>query len=308
MTYTFRHTRKNADVLFGSRIIAFRNYEYKTTDKEEAAQIIAHPSHGVSILSDYRLTPMGIRTIFSNDPDKDMEIFIKKHGQKMVEDTTIIIGTHNQAGRLDNCLSSLFACTTPGFHLIISLNEASMEVRKVVDKYYKFGEGRTTLIYTGNPPYSKWANQAVSEAKTKYIVHLNDDTILRRYWLEGMLQLMHSKKKAKMITLASIGKDSQQKENWGATIGGYGMENQIIGFCAMMRKVDAKWSEEYQTSYMDFEKCNEIRSKGGEIWVDRRFPIIHLGGETRKTIKGDNDLIAKDRQLYQTKWQDTIYI
>jgi len=221
-----------------------------------------------------------------------------------VNDVTIVIGTYKNPDLIEECLYSIKESTPRGYKVIVAFNGGDTRTGEILSEYRHLYMD-LKVVKTKNPPFSVWANRCVDEVKTKYVVHLNDDTIVQPYWLESMLWLY-----TLSDNIGMVGKDCMSKNRLPTTWDGITKpttEKYIVGYCVLMKKEDAYWDEEYKSGYMDFDKSHKMIEDGKTLLRENDFPIVHYGGKTRKYVPNDSSLLAKDRKLYETRWRNTPY-
>lgn len=284
--------------------IFFKNGKYETNDLDIIKILIKHSSYKHEFDTPNELfvtTSKGeIRDVFNLD-DKSREKL--KYDLKSIKKVTIIIGTRYNPENLENCLASLYKCTPKGYKLILVNNQANEESVKIIEKYKKvFGKNMTVITNKENKGFSEFNNQAVRKAKTAYILFLNDDTILKNGWLQSMICILETYPNA-----GAVGKMALLKNRKTLQLGGVlsnGQSPYIFAYCMLLRKKDARFDERYKVAgWEDIDLCEELKAKGYLLYVEREFPIIHLGGEsTMKRTPNVLKIYAQNQKLYELKW------
>ncbi|MCL4543831.1 MAG: glycosyltransferase family 2 protein [Chloroflexi bacterium] len=97
---------------------------------------------------------------------------------------------HNNPSLLEQCLSSVRAnCTLP-FRFIVVDNADNSEVQRVARHYL---EEPDVLIVNSEPQgFAKNHNRAFTQASGEFFLLLNDDTVVLRRALEGMVSVLQS--------------------------------------------------------------------------------------------------------------------
>lgn len=130
---------------------------------------------------------------------------------------TIIIPTLlQQPELLARCLVSLFKLdTTAAFEILISVN-STKEVFEKIEPLQKFESKCLWLFLNKNTGFTGAVNAGISNAKTRYIVLLNDDTEVTPRWLEELL-LTQQQTGADMVASTIFLQNTKQIDSQGFT-------------------------------------------------------------------------------------------
>lgn len=105
---------------------------------------------------------------------------------------SIIIPTRNQGKILDRCLESIFSLSTYTDYEVIIVDNGSDEAEtlEIISSWELKHPNQLRTIKLDIPfNYSKLNNQAVAKASGKYLLFLNDDTVVISFdWLEAMVE------------------------------------------------------------------------------------------------------------------------
>lgn len=103
--------------------------------------------------------------------------------------TSIVIINWNGAKYLKNCLNSIFNQTYHNFEVIIVDNNSDDDSLKIINC---FTRKIKLIINNKNLGFAKANNQAIEivikENKSKYVVTLNNDTVVNKNWLYALIQ------------------------------------------------------------------------------------------------------------------------
>ena len=106
---------------------------------------------------------------------------------------SIVILTFNQMRYTKECIQSIDKCTPRNQHEIILVDNGSTDgsvqwLRKLVrqNRHYKLIENETNL------GFAKGCNQGIQTASGEYVLLLNNDTVVTKDWLSGMLATLQS--------------------------------------------------------------------------------------------------------------------
>ncbi|MDJ0531193.1 MAG: glycosyltransferase [Xenococcaceae cyanobacterium MO_207.B15] len=116
---------------------------------------------------------------------------------------SIIIPTRNQGKLLNHCLESIFNLSTyPHYEVIIVDNESDdTETLEIITTWEKQHPNKLRTIKLDIPfNYSQLNNEAVTHASGKYLLFLNDDTVvISPDWLEAMIE------QAQRVSIGAVG-------------------------------------------------------------------------------------------------------
>ena len=105
---------------------------------------------------------------------------------------SIIIPTRNQGKILNHCLESIFSLSTYSSYEVIVVDNGSDEAEtlEIIRSWEAKHPNQLRTIKLDIPfNYSQLNNQAVAETSGKYLLFLNDDTIVISFdWLEAMVE------------------------------------------------------------------------------------------------------------------------
>lgn len=119
---------------------------------------------------------------------------------------SIVILSYNQLEYTKNCLESIKKYTDVPYEIIV-VDNASSEPGCV-----EYLESRKDIIFIKNNENRGFAggcNQGIKISKGKYIMLLNNDTIVTKHWLSNMVDLLEKNKNIAMtgpLTNATVGK------------------------------------------------------------------------------------------------------
>lgn len=99
----------------------------------------------------------------------------------------VIVCVHNALDDVKECLNSLIAKKTMEFNLIIINDGSNLETLTYLNSFSK--EWNALLIsYANSRGYTKSANEGLKSSKGDYVILLNSDTIVTKFWIEKLLK------------------------------------------------------------------------------------------------------------------------
>lgn len=249
---------------------------------------------------------------------------------------SIIILTHNGKKFLGECLDSLKKQTYSNFEIIVVDNASTDSSTKFIEKNYP----KVRLIKNKfNLGYAGGNNVGIKNAKGKYIVILNNDTIADREWLKELVMTAKSNKKIGIVggkvyysdhpnKIQSIGGRLREWDNFilfGSRIGKnqedigqyekWGEIDYAIG-CAFLIKKEVLnkiglFDEKYFIYNEEIELSYRAKKAGYKIVYAPKAKIWHHGsavvrGETYKKVyftqRNKIRFILKNFELYLIIW------
>lgn len=222
---------------------------------------------------------------------------------------TIIIPTHNRVDLLDRCLKSLGKTTYRDYRIMVIDNENDqIEARQYLEAL------RDEVISIANLPgqgfsFSYVMNEAVRQAKTDYVLFLNDDTeIITPEWLSSMIGY------AELPGVGAVGALLRYKngrvQHAGVVHGINGMcdhafklvqrgNNGYLSYITMARNCSAVTAacmltrrqlflsvggfdeNRFAVAYNDPDYCHRLRERGYRIVYTPNAELLHFEGQTR---------------------------
>lgn len=208
------------------------------------------------------------------------------------DQVSIIIGTHNHPEILKKCLNSIFAFTNSGYQMILVLNGAGETAKKLVNRFSALNED-TIIIKNknNNKNFSQWNNEAVKLADRKYVLYLNDDTVVSFRWLESMVDIIDN-------------------DPYCGAVGKLLLTDSIptkvpTGTCLLLRREDAWFDPRYYNGYYyeDLDLIRRLRKRGFKVIMENTYPISHIGRSTSDTIPEIKIKESINEKVFRKIWK-----
>lgn len=240
-------------------------------------------------------------------------------------DVSIIIPVYNKWGYTYNCLKSILSTDSKCTYEIIIADDCSTDETSDLEKYVK---GVIHVRNEHNLNFLKNCNHAAEYAKGRYVLFLNNDTLVMRDWLQSLYDLIESDATIGMVGSKFIYPDGTLQEAggivWSDGTGlNYGRGSDpndaeynfvrdvdyISGASIMLsRELWDKvghFDERYTPAYFeDSDLAFKVREAGYRVVYQPRSELIHF----ERTSMSDNafTLCAKNRIHFVEKWRDAL--
>ena len=188
-------------------------------------------------------------------------------------DLSIIIVNWNTKQLLDNCLASIYRETQNIFFEIFVVDNASSDgsAEMVTQKYPS-----VRLIQNQkNIGFAAANNQAIKQARGKYILVLNSDTIILKNALEKAVKIMNSRPEVGILGLKTLNKDGSIQK----TVRRDPALSTQIFFPSRMKKIFPNWQpfKEYYFDDFDYEREFYVPQLQGSFLLIRREVFNKIG-------------------------------
>jgi GT2 family glycosyltransferase len=255
------------------------------------------------------LSAILVRTIFAI-------VYLEKNF--MIPDISIIIVNRNRSDLLVNCLNSIYdAPCRHSFEIIVVDNASIDDSACLVEQNFK----NVKLIRNdSNFGFSAANNQGIKNAKGKFILFLNSDTIVLKNAIDALADFLEQTPDAGLCVPKLLNYDRSIQHNvyhlatFRSMLARYtilkyfGMFKKARDFyrmrdftydhiakidramvAAMMAKKDALdksglFDENYFFYFEDADLCRQLKKNGFETYFVPHAEIIHLGGESAKSF------------------------
>jgi GT2 family glycosyltransferase/2-polyprenyl-3-methyl-5-hydroxy-6-metoxy-1,4-benzoquinol methylase len=244
-------------------------------------------------------------------------------------DVSIIIPVYNKWKYTYNCLKSIFDNTKNYSYEVIIVDDNSN------DETHKLFKKIKNIIYirnTQNKGFINNCNYASRFAKGKYIVFLNNDTIVSENWLDNFIDIMKNDKTAGIVGPKFVFPDGKLQEAGGiiwkdGSGWNYGRFDDpdkpeynyvkyvdyISGACIMIKKdlwneiggFDIRYIPAY---YEDTDLAFEVRRRGYNVIYQPKTVIVHFEGISNgiDLDSGIKKYQSINQKKFIEKWKQTL--
>ncbi len=231
---------------------------------------------------------------------------------------SIIIPVFNQLHLTRNCLASIKKHTGLPYEIIIVNNGSTDKTKAVMGRL----PGIKLISNTKNMGFAYACNQGIKQASGKYVVLLNNDTIVSRSWLDNMISCLDSSPQIGIVGPLSNFVAGRQ------LVKGPGLKRYNFGDGVMNVREPAKWfevdflsgfcmvlkrelinkigllDERFNIgSFEDNDYCLRALQGGYRLMVAGDTFIYHLGSQTFRGNRIDDRKVGeRNRSLFNQKW------
>jgi len=253
-------------------------------------------------------------------------IHLKKEESPMV---SIIIPVYNQWNYTYKCIKSIQETVKSVSYEIIIGDDCSSDETKEAKNYI---QNAKVVRNDPNLGFLRNCNNAAKEAKGKYIILLNNDTIVLEKWLESLVETIEGDKEIGLIGSKLIYPDERLQEAGGiiwndASGWNYGRlddpnkaeynylkEVDYISGASIM--ISAKlWNEiggfdeRYVPAYYeDSDLAFEVRKRGYKVVYQPKSMVVHYEGISHGTDEssGLKAYQVKNKEKFFNKWKEVL--
>ena len=251
---------------------------------------------------------------------------IMNYSENLFEKVSIIIVTYNNLNLTKKCINSILERTAyPNYEIIIVDNASSDETSNYLEELEKKYKNIKIKLNKKNFGFSGGNNQGIKMAKGKYYILLNNDTIVTRGWITGLVKHFEDKKVGMVGSVTnSIGNEAEIEVDYKDESGidefslNYTTEhyNEIYKdievlamYCVALKKeiVDeiGLLDENYEKGmFEDDDYSFALRKAGYKIICTEDVFIHHFWRASFKKInnKEYKRIFEKNKKYYEEKW------
>jgi GT2 family glycosyltransferase/radical SAM superfamily enzyme YgiQ (UPF0313 family)/2-polyprenyl-3-methyl-5-hydroxy-6-metoxy-1,4-benzoquinol methylase/glycosyltransferase involved in cell wall biosynthesis len=238
---------------------------------------------------------------------------------------SVVIPVFNHLDFTRQCLESLFKINEKLDFEIIVVDDASTD--DTVAELEKF-ENRIRIVQNShNSGFAKSCNAGARKARGKYVVFLNNDTVVLPGWLTSMKQCFEKDPAIGLVGNLQLYPDNRFVQQAGIVCGAdhmlYSIYNNqlpgshpavnkprefqfVAGSCMMIEKDFffelGGFDEAYLNSCEDVDLCLKVRQAGRKVFYCPQSQILHYES---KSVKG-HDKSGGNYQLFLQRWRDIL--
>lgn len=241
--------------------------------------------------------------------------------------TSIIIPLFNKVEFTEQCLESLDAYTKEEHEIIFINNGSTDDTRSFVSDWATKRTNAIVIENETNLGFPKAVNQGIAFATGDYICVLNNDVIVSREWLKGLIECLESSKDIAIVgprtnNISGPQQFSEPCEGYDTIMkfqefavnfrNSFRMQYtpywRIVGFCMLFRKslIDeiGNFDEQFTPgNFEDDDFCRRAVQSGyrnlicGDVFV-------HHHGSASHDMSQYNDLLRVNEKKFQFKWRN----
>jgi GT2 family glycosyltransferase/glycosyltransferase involved in cell wall biosynthesis len=239
---------------------------------------------------------------------------------------SIIILAHNQLGDTRQCLASIDQHTPASHELILVDNGSTDGTAEYFRKYASKRSNVRVIVNQKNLGFAAGNNLGLAVARGVNVLLLNNDTVVTKGWLEGMLgvferfpdcglvgpvsncvsgpQLISPVKYSRLADLPAFAAK--------LTVGSAGQSEEasrLVGFCLLMRRAVVEklggLDEQFGSgNFEDDDLCLRAGFAGFKLRIALDSFVHHTGSQTFKGAKIDfRSSMSRNWDLFKAKWE-----
>lgn len=257
-------------------------------------------------------------------------------------DFSIIIVVHNNIEYTKQCIESIERQLSNFVYEIIVVNNASTD--STIDYLARNKEKLVCIHNFTNESFAKANNQAAKIAKGKYLIFLNNDTVVYQNWLDSLYHTFEKNEDIAIQGARLVYPDSTIQHCgivWGKVKDDLNLHYHIYlkanehdkhvnkarefqmltgAMLAVRKNVFDEiggFDEKYHFGHEDLDLCLEARQRGYKVWYNPLFAAYHFESITKKTngienyerfITNPDSFDAKNHKYFLSKWENILEI
>ena len=238
---------------------------------------------------------------------------------------SVVIPVFNNFAYTQKCIESLFAVGEKTPFEVIVVDDASTD--GTADRLRALPFPVHVVRHPENRGFAISCNDGAKQARGRFIVFLNNDTIVLPGWLDAMVARVDSDPAIGLVGNLQIFPDSQKVQQAGIVCGegkmAYSIYNNdlpadhpavnkprelqlIAGSCMLLeqeffRQVGC-FDEAYRNSCEDVDLCMKVRQAGRKVFYEPKSRIYHFES---KTVSGHSNT-GSNYKLFLQRWGDSL--
>ena len=347
-------SRQELEQIKASRSWRFLGYAWKVRDVlvpkgsrrrlcgKLAVKLVKHPVRFLSLCTPRQIGKF-LQTAHSGgaeaasrmlDEDLSMRERIKAYAPLAIPNrasplVSIVIPVYNQFDYTYGCIRSIIENSGDVAYEVILADDCSTDLTRVIRKAVS---GLRVVRNRKNLRFLRNCNHAAQKARGKYILFLNNDTEVQKYWLTNLVDLIESADDVGMVGSKLISADGTLQEaggiiwkdgtGWNYGRGGdpnapeynYVKEVDYISGAAIMirrslwREIGG-FDERFAPAYCeDSDLAFEVRKHGYRVMYQPLSIVVHFEGISNGTDLSAGQKayqIENQKKLYE-KWKDVL--
>ncbi len=303
-------------------LIPFKNkYAYLANDKEKFLEYVSLCVDGKDTLESADV----LRDFAEKQDWKYRYLDMYQHIKELYGKVSIVIVTYNNIELTKMCINSILQKTAyPNYEIIIVDNNSSDNTKEYLTEIEGKYSNIKVILSDVNTGFAKGNNIGISNSDGEYVILLNNDTIVTRGWITGLIK--HLSDEIGMIgpVTNSIGNEAMinvdytnvadmdlfafkyTSENFGRL---YNSIPVLAMFCIALKREILNEVGLLDESYgigmfEDDDYSYGIRSKGYRVACAEDVFIHHFGRASFKKLDDTvyRDIFETNKKLFETKW------
>jgi GT2 family glycosyltransferase/2-polyprenyl-3-methyl-5-hydroxy-6-metoxy-1,4-benzoquinol methylase len=286
-----------------------------------------NPENEVSVVCG-GINPSGT-IVEKNELDEGLHRFLAKKGSRLAFPVykepvaSIIILTYNKSSYSYQCLQSILKFSTVPYELILVDNGSTDNTSELLERI----DNAVLIKSKNNLGFIKGCNEGATKASGKYLVFLNNDTVVTDNWLSGLISTIANDPKCGSVGCKLVWPNGKLQEAgsivWsdGSALG-YGRGDDPLkpeysyvkevdycsAACLLVRKdlfnILNGFDERYIPAYYeDTDLCIGIQALGYKILYQPEVTIYHHEFTSSSKEHAEKAMITNQKKLVE-KWRD----
>jgi len=233
---------------------------------------------------------------------------------------SIVIATFGRVERLELCLLSLAACSSPHRFELVVVDDASPNPEAVA-RAVALVPGATLLRNPENQGFARSLNRAVAEARGQLLLLMNDDVVVTPGWLSELLRVLEQEPRSGLVGPAcnDTGDFATVEADYASLSGLLRFAEQrpravsdvdkLALSCALIRRElfdDVGGLDEGygRGMFEDDDLCEAVRARGFRVLLAQGAYVHHEAGSSFRRLPSFEYLarFEVNRRRFEKKW------
>jgi len=234
----------------------------------------------------------------------------------------IIIPVWNERGMTKRCFDRIRRNTEYPYRLIIIDNGSGNETKTFLEEEKDGSVVPFDLIRNNdNVGFVRAVNQGFKESAAPFICILNNDTLVCKGWLRGMVNLFLSDGNVGIVNPSSnmLGLDSKEEqidalaESLKGNNGRYVGMDTARGFCMLIKREvlvrTGYFDESFGMGYFEeADFCKRARKFGYGSFMARSSYVYHVNRASFKRVRDADSLFERNKIKYFRRWGRPVWV